>query len=71
MALGQVEQGLSSFIAKCLAYFMVFQSFTVSAECSTLKNHQIWQEFGEKNEKSLVQIALNQFLHGTSKPETY
>ena len=35
----QVEQGLSSFFAKFLAYLMIFLSGALQRYCGTLKNH--------------------------------
>ena len=51
--------------AKFLAYLMIFQSFVVPfpSRC-TLKNHQICRQ---KMKKSLVQLALNLFIHSNSK----
>ena len=51
MGLRQVEQGFSSFFAKFLAYLMIFQSFAVPLDRSTLKNHQICQKFDKNEEK--------------------
>ena len=51
-------QGFSSFFAKFLDYLRIFQSCA-----SSLASSSFWQ----KMKKSLVQIALNIFVHGTSK----
>ena len=56
MGLRQVEQGFSSFFAKCLAYLIIFQSFTAPSGCSTLKNHQICQKFGKEWRKALFNL---------------
>ena len=67
MGLRQVEQDFSSFFATFLKYLfddvsnqsmqMVLQNFEKSSNMP-----KIWQ----KMKKSLVQLALNPFLHGTS-----
>ena len=49
--LTEVEQDFSSYFANFRPFLMIFQS---SAAHSTLKNHQKWQKFGKKMEKSLV-----------------
>ena len=40
-----------------LVYLMIFQSFTAPSVCSTLKNHQIWQQL-DKNEKTPCATCL-------------
>ena len=53
MGLRQVEQGLSLFFAIFLAYLMIFESRERMCRMKT----------------SLVQLALNPFLHSTSKTQ--
>ena len=43
---------------------MIFQVSQHLRHCETLKNHQICQKFGKN---CLFQLALDPFLHGTSK----
>ena len=43
----QVFQGYSSFLF-CHSYLMIFQNFAEPLSCSTLKNHQTCQKFGQK-----------------------
>ena len=53
---------------------MIFQSFIAPMDPmvhSILKNHQLWQKFGKKFKKSLVQLALNPFLHSTHTPPNF
>ena len=47
MGLRQIEQGFSSFFAKFLALLMIFQSFAVPLDRSTLKNYQICQNYAK------------------------
>ena len=49
---------------------MIFQSGVCRRGCDSLKNHQIWQKFGQKMKKILVQLAFNPFLHVISTMET-
>ena len=44
MGLKQVEKVFLHF----LPYLVIFQCFAAPSVSSTLKNHQIWQKFGEK-----------------------
>ena len=46
----------------CPYYLMIFQSGSHRRCCGTLKNPQIWQRFGKKMKKRLVQLALNPFF---------
>ena len=49
---------------------MIFQSFAVLNVHSTLKNHQIWQNFGKKWRKVLSNLPLTYFSTAIPKPET-
>ena len=52
------------FLPKYLAYLMIFQSFATPSARSTVKiTPKIWQ----KLKKSLVQIALNPLINGTTE----
>ena len=60
----QVEQGFTSFFVKFFEYLIIFQSIAAPLVHSTFEiSSKIWQ----KMKKSLVQLALNPFLHGTSE----
>ena len=52
---------------------MIFQSESrLYRCCGPLKNHQIWQRFGEKMMKNFAEIVFNPFfglISGTRKPE--
>ncbi len=65
--LRQVEHVFFSFFAKFMACLMIFQSFAALSERSTLKYHQICQNFCQNWRKTFVQLALNSILNDTSK----
>ena len=62
MVLRQNEQGFPLFFAKYLLILIIFQSSSAPFECSTLKNHQIWQKFGQKWRRDLFNKP---FIHIT------
>ena len=69
IGLRQVNQNLSSFFfPKYVGILADFSKFcSAFPACSILKNHQIWQKVGKKMKKSLVQLALNPFLHASQR----
>ena len=56
----QNKQHFFYIFAIYLAYFIIYESFTVL----TLKNHQICQKYDTKWRKNLIRLALNPFFHG-------
>ena len=53
------------FFATFLAYLMIFQSRV----CNFLKNHQIWQKIGKREEKHWFQLPLTHFSTNSGYPK--
>ena len=71
MGLRQVERGISSFFAKILECFIIFQIFEESSVRYTLKNHQIYVRYTKKkSRKALFNLAQTHFFMACPKPKT-